>query len=105
MGPRNTQLLGFPFDKPVTITVDHSLYAGSRGGALIPGSVVGEANAKVAFSKRRRILYLHVIGVRGDRDVERQRESILLWEERIVRAVGSRVQIERVAAAKAGVAG
>ena len=67
--------------------------------SLIPGSLVVDAD------RNRRILYLHVIGVRGDRDVERQRESILLWEERIVRAVGSRVQIERVAAAKAGVAG
>jgi len=66
--------------------------------SLIPGSLVVDAD------RNRRILYLHVIGVRGDRDVERQRESILLWEERIVRAVGSRVQIERVAAAK-GAAG
>jgi len=67
--------------------------------SLIPGSLVVDAD------RNRRILYLHVIGVRGDRDVERQRESILLWEERIVRAVGSHAQIERVAAAKAGAAG
>ena len=64
--------------------------------SLIPGSLVVDAD------RNRRILYLHIIGVRGDRDVEHQRESILLWEERIVRAVGSRAQVERVAKAKAG---
>jgi len=66
--------------------------------SLIPGSLVVDAD------RNRRILYLHIIGVRGDRDVEHQRESILLWEERIVRAVGSRAQVERVAKAKAGAA-
>ena len=64
--------------------------------SLIPGSLVVDAD------RDRRILYLHVIGVRTDRDVERQRASILKWEERIVRAVGSHAQIDRVAAAKAG---
>jgi len=64
--------------------------------SLIPGSLVVDAD------RDRRILYLHVIGVRADRDVERQRASILKWEERIVRAVGSHAQIARVAAAKAG---
>ena len=66
--------------------------------SLIPGSLIVDAD------RDRRILYLHIIGVRADRDVERQRESVLLWEERIVRAVGSHAQIERVAAAKAGAA-
>ena len=64
--------------------------------SLIPGSLIIDAD------RDRRILYLHIIGVRSDQDVEHQRESILLWEERIVRAVGSHAQIDRVAAAKAG---
>jgi len=64
--------------------------------SLIPGSLIVDAD------RDRRILYLHIIGVRGDRDVEQQRKSILLWEERIVRAVGSHAQIDRVAKAKAG---
>ncbi|MEU1971774.1 Na+/H+ antiporter subunit E [Microbacterium sp. NPDC019599] len=64
--------------------------------SLIPGSLIIDAD------RDRRILYLHVIGVRDDRDVERQRASVLHWEERIVRAVGSRKQVERVDAAKAG---
>ena len=58
--------------------------------SLIPGSLVVEAD------RDRRILYLHVIGVRSARDVERQRESTWSWERRIVLAVGSRAQVERV---------
>jgi multicomponent Na+:H+ antiporter subunit E len=54
--------------------------------SLIPGSLVVEAD------RDRRILYLHVIGVRSAEDVEKQRDSVLRWEHRIVRAVGSRTQ-------------
>ncbi|KJQ52467.1 Na+/H+ antiporter subunit E [Microbacterium sp. SA39] len=50
--------------------------------SLIPGSLIVEAD------RDRRILYLHVIGVRTAADVEHQREHVLLWEERIVRALG-----------------
>jgi multicomponent Na+:H+ antiporter subunit E len=63
--------------------------------SLIPGSLVVEAD------RDRRILYLHVIGVRSDADVERQRASVLHWEGRIVRAVGSRAQVARVRDAEA----
>lgn len=55
--------------------------------SLIPGSLVVEAD------RDRRILYLHVIGVDDLRDVELQRTSILGWEARIVRAVGSKAQL------------
>jgi multicomponent Na+:H+ antiporter subunit E len=58
--------------------------------SLIPGSLL------VDVDRDRRILYLHVIGVRGDRDVERQRASVLRWEKRIVSAVGSRAQLAQV---------
>ena len=58
--------------------------------SLIPGSLIVDAD------RDRRILYLHVIGVRSDEDVERHRASVLHWEERIVRAVGSQAQLERV---------
>ncbi len=56
--------------------------------SLIPGSLIVETD------RDRRILYLHVIGVRGDADVEKQRASVHHWEERIVRAVGSRAQLQ-----------
>lgn len=58
--------------------------------SLIPGSLIVEAD------RERRILYLHVIGVRDDRDVEIQRQSVSRWERRIVQAVGSRAQLARV---------
>jgi multicomponent Na+:H+ antiporter subunit E len=61
--------------------------------SLIPGSLIVEAD------RDRRILYLHVIGVRDDRDVERQRRSVQRWERRIVQAVGSRAQVAEVTGA------
>ncbi|PCE15727.1 sodium:proton antiporter [Microbacterium sp. SZ1] len=51
--------------------------------SLIPGSLIVEAD------RDRRILYLHVIGVRSADDVEKQREGVLRWERRIVRALGA----------------
>lgn len=54
--------------------------------SLIPGSLVVEAD------RDRRILYLHVIGVRSRREVDAQRDSVLRWERRIVRALGSPAQ-------------
>jgi len=69
--------------------------------SLIPGSLVVEAD------RDTRTLYLHVIGVRSRADVDRQREGVLRWERRIVRALGSPAQYralradERAAAAGA----
>lgn len=51
--------------------------------SLIPGSLVVESD------RDRRILYLHVIGVRNRADVDAFRDGVLRWEKRIVRAVGS----------------
>lgn len=51
--------------------------------SLIPGSLIVEAD------RDRRILYLHVIGVRNMDDVDHQRASVLRWERRLVRALGS----------------
>ena len=58
--------------------------------SLIPGSLIVEAD------RDRRVLYLHVIGVRSREDVEEQRRHVLLWEARIVRAVGSSAQLEMI---------
>lgn len=63
--------------------------------SLIPGSLIVETD------RDRRILYLHVIGVRDDADVERQRASVRSWEARIVRAVGSRAQLQAIRAGAA----
>lgn len=58
--------------------------------SLIPGSLVLESD------RDRRILYLHVIGVRTSADVEAFRDSVVLWEARIVRAVGTTAQVREV---------
>lgn len=62
--------------------------------SLIPGSLVLDAD------RDRRILYLHVIGVHSEADAELQRQSVLRWEARIVRAVGSREQLAQIRADK-----
>lgn len=54
--------------------------------SLIPGSLVVEAD------RDRRIVYLHVIGVRSFNDVEKQRDVVLHWERRVVRALGDPTQ-------------
>jgi len=51
--------------------------------SLIPGSLVVESD------RDRRILYLHVIGMRSKADVDAFRDEVLRWERRIVRAVGT----------------
>ena len=85
----------------VQLVTDDDLIMTHTGvtASLIPGSLI------VDTDRDRRILYLHVIGVRDDADVERQRASVLHWEERIVRAVGSRAQLQamRDAAARRAV--
>nr|WP_206697255.1 Na+/H+ antiporter subunit E [Microbacterium aquimaris] len=58
--------------------------------SLIPGSLV------IDIDRDRRVMYLHVLGVRTLADVEHQRESVMVWERRIVRAVGSRAQVEQI---------
>ncbi|MFT4051969.1 MAG: Na+/H+ antiporter subunit E [Microbacterium sp.] len=62
--------------------------------SLVPGSLI------VDIDRDRRILYLHVIGVRDAASIERQRRDVRHWEERIVRAVGSRAQLEAMRARK-----
>lgn len=54
--------------------------------SLIPGSLVVESD------RDRRILYLHVIGLRTRADVDEFRAEVLRWERRIVRAVGTPAQ-------------
>lgn len=62
--------------------------------SLIPGSLILEAD------RDRRTLYLHVIGVYTEEQLAAQHRSVLHWEERIVRAVGSRAQRELIGGAR-----
>jgi multicomponent Na+:H+ antiporter subunit E len=63
--------------------------------SLIPGSLVVESD------RDRRILYLHVIGLRTRADVDAFRDDVLRWERRIVRAVGTPAQYRALKADEA----
>lgn len=63
--------------------------------SLIPGSIIIDAD------RQRRILYLHVISVRSQAQLDAQHADVLRWEARIVRAVGSPEQVAQVKAAAA----
>lgn len=76
-------VIAVPLDLDDELILAHTAVTAS----LIPGSLV------VDIDRDRRVLYLHVIGVRSDADVESQRRSVMRWERRIVRAVGSRAQV------------
>lgn len=58
--------------------------------SLIPGSLLVEVD------RPRRILYLHALGVATPEDAAHQRRAVQGWEARIVRAVGSRAQLETI---------
>lgn len=61
--------------------------------SLIPGSLI------IDIDRDRRVLYLHIIGAHDMDGVEVQRRAVQHWEERIVRAVGSKAQLEAIRAA------
>ncbi len=77
--PPGTAIVAVPLRYADDLVMTHVSVASS----LIPGSLIVQAD------RNRRILYLHVIGVRSRKDVERQRQGVLRWERRIVRALGS----------------
>jgi len=58
--------------------------------SLIPGSLVLEAD------REKSILYLHVLNTPDPAAVEKAREDVLLIERRLVRALGSRADLERL---------
>lgn len=58
--------------------------------SLVPGSLVVEAD------RERAILYLHTFATRTPEDVEAMRAKVLVVEARIVRAIGSKADLERI---------
>lgn len=85
----------------VPLVTDDDLIMAHVGvtASLIPGSLVLETD------RDRRILYLHVLGASTDAEVEQQRRMVQRWEARLVRAVGSRAQLDAVRASRAGAEG
>ena len=84
--PTTAAIIAVPLRTDSDLIMTHTGVTAS----LIPGSLIVEAD------RERRILYLHVLGVRDAEDAERQRQHVLLWETRIVRAVGSRADLAAV---------
>ena len=58
--------------------------------SLVPGSLVVEAD------RERSTLYLHTFATRTPEDVELMRRKVLVVEARIVRAIGSRADLELI---------
>ncbi|HWI31495.1 MAG TPA: Na+/H+ antiporter subunit E [Microbacterium sp.] len=81
-----TAIIAVPLRTDDDLIMTHTAVTAS----LIPGSLIVEAD------RDRRVLYLHVIGVRSLEDVESQRRQVLQWEARIVRAVGSSAQLAMI---------
>jgi len=88
-GTPGTAVIGVPLVTDDDLIMTHVAVTAS----LIPGSLI------VDIDRDRRILYLHVLGVDDTASIERQRRAVQHWEERIVRAVGSKAQVEAVRAA------
>ena len=76
-----------PNGRGVTRTVDITRGGGQR-----------VETRSLQTDRGRGILYLHVVGVRDAADVEKQREGVLRWERRLVRALGSRAQYAQLKA-------
>ena len=55
----------------------------SESLTLVPGSMV------IDLDREQRTIALHILHVRDEADVERQRDAVLAEEERVVRAFGS----------------
>ncbi len=89
--PRNA-VIAVPLRVDDDLIMTHTAITSS----LIPGSLL------IDIDRDRRVLYLHVIGVRSAEDIERQRRTVLAWERRVVQAFGSRAQVKTVTDAAAG---
>jgi multicomponent Na+:H+ antiporter subunit E len=91
-----TAIIAVPLRYADDLVMTHDAVVSS----LIPGSLVVETD------RDRRILYLHVIGVRNHADVEKQRAGVLRWERRVVRALGDPAQYRALKAdQRAGLTG
>lgn len=58
--------------------------------SLVPGSIVIEAR------RSSRTLYLHVLDVQGEADLERVRREVRAAEDRVIKALGSRDERDRL---------
>ncbi|MEU7763414.1 MULTISPECIES: Na+/H+ antiporter subunit E [Micromonospora] len=72
------------------VNTDLNLTLNAEALSLVPGSLILEADRSTGT------LYVHVIGIRSPDEVERFRRSVLELEARIVAAVGSAEERDRI---------
>jgi len=84
--------LGAVVAVPLRIRSDLNLTLVAVTVSLIPGSVILEADRSTGT------LYIHMLGVKDRADVDRFRRKVLELEARLVRAIGSRGELQQVSA-------
>lgn len=77
---------------PLRSTSDFIMTTTAIAVSLVPGSLVLEIDRATST------LYIHVLGARSEKAIDRARRAVLGTEERLVRAVGSRADLARVTA-------
>lgn len=82
--PPGAAIIAVPLRVDDDVIMAHTAVTAS----LIPGSLI------IDVDREGRILFLHTIGIRDDRDVDHHRRVVLGWEARITRAVGSREHLD-----------
>ncbi|TWH68967.1 multisubunit sodium/proton antiporter, MrpE subunit (TC 2.A.63.1) [Micromonospora olivasterospora] len=76
---------------PLRVRTDLNLALTAEAVSLVPGTLILEVD------RERGLLYVHVLDVRGPRDLTDSRDRVLATEARIVRAVGSAAERELLA--------
>lgn len=76
---------------PLRVTTDLNLTLTSEAVSLVPGSLILEVD------RNRGILYIHVLGVSTHEEVESFRRSVYEVEARLVSAMGSQEELQRLA--------
>lgn len=75
---------------PLRVRSDLNLTLVAEAVSLIPGSLIIEADRSTGT------LYIHMIGVTGPEDVARFRRRVLQLEARLIRAIGSNAELQRL---------
>lgn len=68
---------------PLRVNTDLNLTLTAEAVSLVPGSLIVDVDRDAG------VLYLHVLGLHGPRDVDAVRRNVLAVERRIVDAIGS----------------
>lgn len=75
---------------PLKVNSDLNLTLVGEAVSLVPGSLILDVDRAAG------ILYIHVLGVNNHEEVERFRQSVYAEEERIITAIGSAAERQRL---------